>query len=98
MTFESPRRKRRLLPWLGAGILVGAGAALALAALPGGSPDYRDPITLAAAVKAAEGGAAASCARIPAAGYLCYVGRDDGTSAAYQVIVSADGHSWSLRH
>jgi hypothetical protein len=58
--------------------------------------DYRDPLQLAAAVKAHEHGDYGSCSKI-AGSYLCVVGISGGTAASYQVTVSADGKSWAVK-
>lgn len=78
-----------------AGTLIAVGILHALPSGPGGS-DYRDPAQLAEAMKNAEHGAAASCAKLPAGKYFCSVAYTDRTSGNYTVTVSADGHSYTV--
>jgi hypothetical protein len=102
MTFESPRRrKHRFLPWLAAGLVLGGAAAFLLKSFPGGSPDYRDPVQLSAAVKQAEQAKGVSvdgadCARLTGGTYLCAVASSGGAMGSYRVTVSPDGRSWKF--
>lgn len=95
---SQPRRRPRRIRFLA----VAAAVAVALVAwgvlrsLPsGGTPgDYRDPATLAKAVKAQEHATAASCGKLTTGKYLCVAANADGTSGTYTVTVSADGKSY----
>lgn len=100
MTREPHRR--HFGRWLLAGLALGAAAAIAAAAVPrltAGPPDYRDPLRLASAVKAAHGGMGsnAACARLAGSDFMCTVALPNGTEGVYQVSVSADGRSWKAR-
>jgi hypothetical protein len=97
MTFETPRKKHRLLRWLAIGVILGGAAAFALSALPGGAAqDYRDPLTLAHAIRDAKGGQAADCVLKSGDTFACAVGRADGSQGMYEVTVSPDGRSWTV--
>lgn len=96
-------RRHKLLSFLCAAGLVLVAAAVIVPRLTAAlSPrDYRDPVQLAQAVKAAEqaktGNMAgfASCSKYIGGKYFCAVAFPGGTEGNYVVSVSADGRSWT---
>lgn len=94
---QAPKRRRRkfmLVPLAVAAALIAVGILRAVPSGPSGG-DYRDPARLAEAMKQAHHSAAASCAKIAAPKYVCYVAFTDGTGASYTVAVAPDGKSYS---
>jgi UDP-N-acetylmuramyl tripeptide synthase len=76
-----------------AAVLIVGGAVRTIASVSTPA-DYRDPVQLAQAMKAAEHGAAASCGKLPGGKYFCTVANTDGTSGNFTVTVAADGRSF----
>lgn len=79
---------------IGAVIIAAAAGGTWLAVHHGGKPDYRDPVQLAEALKAAHHGTAASCGKLPGGDYFCDVANSDGASGTYTVHVTPDGSGY----
>lgn len=99
MTFDPPAAGRPgnglIAVALAVAVLMIGGAVFLISHRGGGAPDYRDPVTLASAVRDAKGGDAASCGQLAAGQYLCAVATRGGSEGMYRVTVSDDGRSWS---
>lgn len=88
------RRHKFMSALAAAGLVLVALAVMPRVMAASAPRDYRDPVQLAQAMKAAYHGTAASCGKLPTGNYFCAVANSDGASGTYTVHVTADGSAY----